>query len=92
MATPSDGFSYDTIVRAYTSTRYVNYLAVSSFALVIVDFLHTFPDEVRLMWKAPMSLPNVLFFAIRYYSLVQGAFSQWTCKHILTFLGQPPRW
>ncbi|KAJ2922775.1 hypothetical protein H1R20_g14330, partial [Candolleomyces eurysporus] len=74
MTTLPDGVSYDAIVQAYTSTQYGNYLAVSSFTVVIADFLHTFPDEVRLMWKAPMSLPKVLFFGIRYYILIHGVF------------------
>ncbi|KAJ3532515.1 hypothetical protein NMY22_g7710 [Coprinellus aureogranulatus] len=48
---------------------------VSGHALVVADFLHTFPDEVRLMWPTPFSLPKVLFFALRYYVMVQTAFA-----------------
>ncbi|RXW13426.1 hypothetical protein EST38_g12428 [Candolleomyces aberdarensis] len=75
MATPQEVI-YKTIVEAYTSTKYVTYLqGVSGFALVIADFVHTFPDEVRLMWPTPISLPKVLFFALRYYILIHGAFA-----------------
>ncbi|KAJ2912882.1 hypothetical protein MD484_g7542, partial [Candolleomyces efflorescens] len=65
---------YKTIVGAYTSTQYVTYLGVSGFALVIADFVHTFPDEVRLMWPTPISVPKVFFFALRYHILVHGVF------------------
>ncbi|TEB30197.1 hypothetical protein FA13DRAFT_1710630 [Coprinellus micaceus] len=34
----------------------------SGVALVVVDYLHTFPEEVALMWRAPLSPPTVLFF------------------------------
>ncbi|KAJ2932973.1 hypothetical protein H1R20_g4110, partial [Candolleomyces eurysporus] len=74
MATPQEVI-YNTIVGAYTSTRYVTYLGVGGFALVIADFVHTFPDEVRLMWPTPISLPKVLFFALRYHILVHGVFA-----------------
>ncbi|KAJ2926467.1 hypothetical protein H1R20_g10622, partial [Candolleomyces eurysporus] len=75
MAALPDGISYEVIVRAYISIRYMNYVVVSSFALLVADFLHTFPDEVQLMWKAPVSLVKILFFFLRYFSLVQGTFS-----------------
>ncbi|KAJ2931036.1 hypothetical protein H1R20_g6058, partial [Candolleomyces eurysporus] len=66
---------YEMIVGAYHSTKYVNYFAVGGLTMVIADYLHTFPDEVRLMWPASMSLPKVLFFVVRYYSLLHGIFS-----------------
>ncbi|KAJ2928269.1 hypothetical protein H1R20_g8839, partial [Candolleomyces eurysporus] len=72
MATPQEVI-YNAIVEAYTSTKYVT--GVSGFALVIADFVHTFPDEVRLMWPTPISLPKVLFFSLRYYILIHGAFA-----------------
>ncbi|KAF5334391.1 hypothetical protein D9611_013555 [Ephemerocybe angulata] len=35
------------IVEGYRATKYTNYLAVAGFALLMADYLHTFPDEVR---------------------------------------------
>lgn len=58
------------LVHAYEQTRNVNYLAASGYALTVADFIHTFPDEVRLMWPTPLSVAKVLFFAARYYVLV----------------------
>ncbi|KAF5325644.1 hypothetical protein D9611_000316 [Ephemerocybe angulata] len=40
----------------------------------MADFIHTFPDEVRLMWFAPLSIPKVLFFVVRYYIIVNNVF------------------
>ncbi|KAF5319822.1 hypothetical protein D9611_012856 [Ephemerocybe angulata] len=55
------------IINGYRATTITNYLTVSGYALVVADYLHTFPDEVRLMWPSPLSLPKVLFFTLRYY-------------------------
>lgn len=57
------------IVEGYRATKYTNYLAVAGFALIMADYLHTFPDEVRLMWPGRMTLPKAIFFALRYYSM-----------------------
>lgn len=57
------------IVEGYEATKYQNYLAVGGFALVVADYLHTLPDEVRLIWPGKMSLPKGLFFVMRYYIL-----------------------
>ncbi|KAJ2919788.1 hypothetical protein MD484_g516, partial [Candolleomyces efflorescens] len=47
---------------------------VSAAILVVADFIHTFPDEVRLMWPTPRSLPKTVFFILRYYAVVHSAF------------------
>lgn len=36
-------------------------------AVVLADFCHTFPDEVRLMWNSRLGIPKILFFGLRYY-------------------------
>ncbi|RXW18630.1 hypothetical protein EST38_g7224 [Candolleomyces aberdarensis] len=41
----------------------------------VADFLHTFPDEVRLIWPTPMSIPKVLFLAVRYYAFINCVFA-----------------
>ncbi|TEB32197.1 hypothetical protein FA13DRAFT_288946 [Coprinellus micaceus] len=58
---------YDMIVDGYTATTWTNYLAVSGYALIAADYLHTLPDEIRLMWPSPWSFPKVVFFVLRYY-------------------------
>ncbi|TEB38094.1 hypothetical protein FA13DRAFT_723060 [Coprinellus micaceus] len=50
-------------IAGFSATMATNYVGVSSYALVTADFLHTFPDEVRLMWPTPLSLPKVLYFS-----------------------------
>ncbi|KAF6760991.1 hypothetical protein DFP72DRAFT_1166027 [Ephemerocybe angulata] len=63
------------LVDGYEAARIANYLAVSGMALVAADYIHTFPDEVRLMWPTPWSLPKVLFFALRYYVFINNIFA-----------------
>lgn len=62
-------------VKAYGQLIYVNYVEAGMHTLLVADFLHTFPDEVRLMWPVPLSPPKALFFATRYYTLVHSVFS-----------------
>ncbi|KAF5310337.1 hypothetical protein D9611_012060 [Ephemerocybe angulata] len=71
----SHSSALEAIIHGYKDTKITNYLGVSGHALVVVDFLETFPDEVRLMWPTPLSLPKVLFFALRYYILVHSVFA-----------------
>ncbi|KAJ3535156.1 hypothetical protein NMY22_g6617 [Coprinellus aureogranulatus] len=61
------------IVKGYRATMYVNYVGVATHALVFADFLHTFPDEVRLMWRTPLTIPTALYFTLRYYILAHQA-------------------
>ncbi|TEB31134.1 hypothetical protein FA13DRAFT_1791839 [Coprinellus micaceus] len=62
------------LVEAQRAVKIVGYVTMSSHALVIADFVHTFPDEVRLMWPTPLSLPKVLFFIPRYYIFANNVF------------------
>ncbi|KAF5318408.1 hypothetical protein D9611_013919 [Ephemerocybe angulata] len=43
-----------------------------SWNYTIIDFLQTFPDEVRLMWSARLSIPKVLFYLARYFTLLNN--------------------
>ncbi|KAJ2915188.1 hypothetical protein MD484_g5242, partial [Candolleomyces efflorescens] len=63
------------IIDGYAATKYVNYLGVSGHAFVLADFLHTFPNEVRLMWPTPWNVPKVLFLGLRYYIMVHSVFA-----------------
>ncbi|KAJ2919798.1 hypothetical protein MD484_g532, partial [Candolleomyces efflorescens] len=49
---------------------------------MVVDFIQTFPDEVRLMWPAPRSGPKAVFYILRYYGLVHSVFILW-CEQLL---------
>ncbi|KAF6761320.1 hypothetical protein DFP72DRAFT_880722 [Ephemerocybe angulata] len=60
----------DSLVEAYQQTRNANYLATCGYTLAIADFIHTFSEEVRLMWPIPLSSVKVLFFVARYYTLL----------------------
>ena len=51
--------------------------------LKTADFLHTFPDEVRFMWPAPLSLPKVLFLVLRYYHVVVHGAICAVCEYAL---------
>ncbi|KAJ3502400.1 hypothetical protein NMY22_g18598 [Coprinellus aureogranulatus] len=63
----------EAIIKGYRATMYVNYVGVATHALVFADFLHTFPDEVRLMWRTPLTIPTALYFTLRYYILAHQA-------------------
>ncbi|KAF6751518.1 hypothetical protein DFP72DRAFT_907324 [Ephemerocybe angulata] len=58
------------VLQAYQATRYTSYINTAGFTLVVADYLQTLPDEVHLMWPSPISLPQFLFYFLRYYILV----------------------
>ncbi|KAF6751034.1 hypothetical protein DFP72DRAFT_909106 [Ephemerocybe angulata] len=64
----------EVLYQRYEDQRYVTYVETSGHVLVVVDFIQTFPDEVRLMWPAPSSVPKFLFFLARYYILLHTVF------------------
>ncbi|KAF6761768.1 hypothetical protein DFP72DRAFT_1061975 [Ephemerocybe angulata] len=49
-----------------------NYTNLSGCTIAIIDFLQTFPEEVRLMWPARLSIPKVLFYLARYLTLANN--------------------
>jgi len=48
----------------------VSYSAVSSLAFLLYDVLLTFNDEVRYIWPMKWCLTKVIFFLIRYFTVV----------------------
>ncbi|TEB31068.1 hypothetical protein FA13DRAFT_479047 [Coprinellus micaceus] len=62
-----DPAEWATILDGYEWTQRLNYLGISGFTVLLCDFLHTFPDEVRLMWPQPLSPLKALFLFLRYY-------------------------
>lgn len=63
------------LVDIYRAVLHTSYIARGGFALVVVDYIQTFPEEVELMWFAPLSIPKVLFFVVRYYVIVDNIFA-----------------
>ncbi|KAF5334649.1 hypothetical protein D9611_011983 [Ephemerocybe angulata] len=69
----------DLLSRALSSDQ-VNHGALGDFAELyrtnltwnVIDFLHTFPDEVQLMWPTAFSIPKLLYFFVRYWVFVNG--------------------
>lgn len=51
---------------AFKAQTIWNYAIISSCTIVVVDYIQTLPDEVRHMWTAPLSIPKLLFIAVRY--------------------------
>ena len=47
-----------------------NKLTNFTTAVVAYDFLLTFPDEIRIMWKCPVTGSKILFIANRYLYLL----------------------
>ncbi|KAI0794220.1 hypothetical protein C8Q74DRAFT_1365723 [Fomes fomentarius] len=76
--------------------------AVASFCLLYYDYILTLPNEIQVIWRAPLNLANVLCLCIRYNFLVQitltffhnfhftkGAgpdLSTQTCRTVIDFL------
>ncbi|KAF6752485.1 hypothetical protein DFP72DRAFT_904950 [Ephemerocybe angulata] len=69
----------------FRAARLVN--AVAGIALTLVDYLETFPKEVRLIWPTRMSICKALFFAVRYGTLVLAVLV-YICELSPTFQGE----
>ncbi|KAJ2912880.1 hypothetical protein MD484_g7530, partial [Candolleomyces efflorescens] len=81
MSTPEEAqAAFLALVEGYHATKYVLYLAVAGAAALVADFLYTFPDEVRLIWPTPLSIPKVLFLAVRYYAFINCIFALQSCN------------
>ncbi|TFK23530.1 hypothetical protein FA15DRAFT_705420 [Coprinopsis marcescibilis] len=52
---------------------------VASFALAGVDYLHTLPEEIRLVWFRKWSLVKVLFLVVRYFPWAYGSLYVYVC-------------
>ncbi|OJA16639.1 hypothetical protein AZE42_04038 [Rhizopogon vesiculosus] len=46
--------------------RASQYVGVAGLVVLLWDHLLTFNDEVRLIWRAPLSIPKLLFLFNRY--------------------------
>ncbi|TFK89334.1 hypothetical protein K466DRAFT_597871 [Polyporus arcularius HHB13444] len=47
-----------------------NLCNVAAAAWLAYDICITFPQEVSLVWRAKWSIPKVLYFLVRYYTLI----------------------
>ncbi|RPD76192.1 hypothetical protein L226DRAFT_570377 [Lentinus tigrinus ALCF2SS1-7] len=56
--------------QAIQDTTAVNYASAAATTWIAYDICLTFADEVELIWKAKWSIPKVLYFGVRYYSLL----------------------
>ncbi|KAJ3544726.1 hypothetical protein NMY22_g2668 [Coprinellus aureogranulatus] len=50
--------------------RLSNCFLVAGIAVTIADTVHTFPDEVQLVWGTKASVPKYIFLAVRYGNLL----------------------
>ncbi|KAF7332520.1 Ribosomal-protein-alanine acetyltransferase [Mycena kentingensis (nom. inval.)] len=50
--------------------RTTNYLAVAGLTVLIIEHIANFQDEVNLIWKTRMSVSNVFYVWIRYFTLL----------------------
>lgn len=65
----------DALVDGLWIVKVTHYLWVAGYSLVVADYLHTLPEEVRLLWPVRMSIPKLLFLGTRYYIFVHIVFS-----------------
>ncbi|KAJ2915170.1 hypothetical protein MD484_g5223, partial [Candolleomyces efflorescens] len=73
----ADAFSNlrEVFFRLLAERQVSQYLDVACCTLMVADYLHTFPREVKLIWPARWTLPKALFLIVRYYGLVNVAFA-----------------
>ncbi|KAJ3550185.1 hypothetical protein NMY22_g606 [Coprinellus aureogranulatus] len=64
------------LVDTLNAGKTVGYIGTGSLAMLACDYLHTFPEEVKYMWKSANTIPKFLFLALRYYAFVHSSFSQ----------------
>ncbi|KAJ7462139.1 hypothetical protein FB451DRAFT_1562696, partial [Mycena latifolia] len=50
--------------------RTTNSLAVAGLTIVVIEHIANFRDEVNLVWKTRLSLSNVFYIWIRYFTLL----------------------
>ncbi|KAJ7777322.1 hypothetical protein B0H16DRAFT_1879405 [Mycena metata] len=58
------------ILQLIADARTTNCLALAGLSVVIYEHLANFPDEFNIMWKSRLSLSNVFYIWIRYFTLV----------------------
>ncbi|TFK20891.1 hypothetical protein FA15DRAFT_673069 [Coprinopsis marcescibilis] len=61
-----------TLTQVAYNRQVVNRCLAALFTLVLVDYFHTLPDEVRLFWPKKWSLIKVLFILSRYFLFAYG--------------------
>ncbi|KAF7332619.1 hypothetical protein MKEN_00144700 [Mycena kentingensis (nom. inval.)] len=59
----------ETIFMLLSDARTTNYVAVATLAFHACDYISQFPKEVELVWKRRMSLSDVFYIWIRYFTL-----------------------
>ncbi|KAH9848271.1 hypothetical protein C2E23DRAFT_465389 [Lenzites betulinus] len=69
MSSP-DGPDVDEIVQQYNSKVVEGYIVVAVAVLLLYEYAITLDQEVRLFWKPQARGASVLFFFIRYWTLV----------------------
>ncbi|KAF6762590.1 hypothetical protein DFP72DRAFT_561021 [Ephemerocybe angulata] len=60
---------------AISANKIVNYAAIASSTVLVVDSLQTLPQEMEYMWTRGMTIPKGMFFVLRYYSFVHTILS-----------------
>ncbi|TEB20728.1 hypothetical protein FA13DRAFT_1800711 [Coprinellus micaceus] len=64
---------HDLTTDAVRAAQLVNYFSAAGMAIMIADYLHTLPQEVRLVWPTKMSIPKLIFLLVRYGNFLFAA-------------------
>ncbi|KAH6908263.1 hypothetical protein BKA70DRAFT_1427504 [Coprinopsis sp. MPI-PUGE-AT-0042] len=64
----------DVVIEGLNGAQITNSWTVAATSLLLVDYLHTFPLEVELMWPAPVGTVKVVYMFARYTAVVQITF------------------
>lgn len=45
-------------------------MSCTGITLILLEFIHSLPDEIHLLWPAPWSIPKALYYFVRYCTLL----------------------
>ncbi|KAF9552958.1 hypothetical protein CPC08DRAFT_822577 [Agrocybe pediades] len=62
------------MIQGIQAYQVITYTRVVVSTIILFDYILTFGEEVRLMWRGKWSIVKILFFVIRYYGLFVGIF------------------
>lgn len=74
---PADAAQVKALVGEIEINLVSRYISTACTTVLVSDYLHTLPDEVKFMWRASLSPMKVLFLLVRYVPFVHTFISVW---------------
>ncbi|PAV16647.1 hypothetical protein PNOK_0826700 [Pyrrhoderma noxium] len=70
MILDSDHLTFEEMTKGKYFTRLGNYINLSSLVLYLYYYITTLDSEISVMWNAGFGLGKLLFYSLRYFSLL----------------------